>query len=338
MLRNITAFKKAAGRLTACCLFILVAAFSFVSVADAATVLQKSGSQFGTPTVTNGLVKTNLTGTIKYIRHAKYGDSSFNTLLAHKQMTAGGGNFKAFAYSCPGYYLTRIYSDSKGTKLIGTIKIYVKEGEVGNSKCEKIQSSNVTTAPSKQINITHPVPHKTETNNMVSSGSVPSGGVTGIEKDPPTSGGSSGGGTPTKPTPTLDEQYKACTDKGPTQYFFIKNPSTDKFECVDRGKCYVGANLWYCTGCLEIYDYTGPNPCEENNNETSPTGRANYSVDQCSESGDDECALYFEVINPDDSPCPSCHYEMGLDENLEPRQPRRTWGGTIRAYAAGPRR
>lgn len=332
-LNRITAFKKAAGRLTACCLFILVAAFSFVSAADAATVLQKSGSQFGTPTVTNGLVKTNLTGTVKYIRHAKYGDSSMSTLLAHKQMTAGGGNFKAFAYSCPGYYVTRVYSDSKGTKLVGVIKVYVKTSDLPNNKCEKIQESSGTPAPTTaKINITHPVPHKQESNNMVTPSAVPSGGVTGIEKDPPTSGGS----TPTKPTPTLDEQYEACTSKGASQYFFIKNPSTDKFECVDRGKCYVGANLWYCTGCLEIYDYTGPNPCEENN-ETSPTGRANYTEDQCGESGDDECALYFEVINPDDSPCPSCHYEMGLDETIEPRQPRRTWG-TIRAYAAGPRR
>lgn len=338
MLNSINPFKKAASRITACCLFVLMALFSFVSVADAATVLQKSGSQFGATTVSNGLVKTNLSGSVKYIRHAKYGNAEMTVQLAHKQMTAGGGNFKAFAYSCPGYYLTRIYSDSKGTNLIGTIKIYVKKGEVGNSKCDDIQESSGTpTPPTSKINITHPLPHKQEPENMVPPTNVPSGGIKGTEKDPST------GGKPilTPPTPTLDERYAACDAKNSgskKQYYFIKNPTTDKFECVDReGQCYIGSNLWYCSGCLEIYDYEGgTNPCEGGGGNSSPTGRDNYTVDQCSDSGEDECALLFEVLNSDDSPCLSCVYEMGLDEGgeVDPRRGRESY----RAYGSTTRR
>lgn len=168
-LNRITAFKKAAGRLTACCLFILVAAFSFVSVADAAQVLKKTSDLITGPEIANNRVVFKLGGNVKHIQHAKY--------LSHTMkspddigVTTARTRITGFAYTCPGYYTTRIYSDLKGTQLIGYIQVYVSEGDVKNSKCDAITVPSGTPAPteaqpSPPVSVTptapkgtHPVP------------------------------------------------------------------------------------------------------------------------------------------------------------------------------------
>ena len=331
---RIVPFKKAAGRFTVYCLFVLVALFSFMDTTHAATVMQKSGSQFGTPTVTNGILKTNLTGTVKYIRHAKYGDPQMSYITAHKQMSAGGGTFKAFAYSCPGYYITRIYSDARGTKLVGVIKVYVKTGEVGNSSCEQIDDVTQPPPPSTaKINVTHPVPHKVETNNMVVPTSVPTAGVVGLAEDPPAETT-----TVPKPPPTVEELIAACKDNsGGNQFQYLaQNKDTGYYACIDfencSGQALIDLNYpWYCDPDQRSFfvPVWGPYPWDAEPQPTNDSmARANYYDDVCSAEGDDNCALSFEALNFDGTVCNDCIYETGLEGD-----PRRWWE-PIRAYAA----
>lgn len=308
-------------------LFTLLLTFlTFTLSVDAATVIQKSGTQFGTPTVANGIVKTSLSGTVKYIRHAKYTDAAMTQMSAQKQMSAGGGTIKAFAYNCPGYYLTRIYSDAKGTTLIGVMKMYVANGEVGDSKCESITPPANNAAPpvnDTKINVTHPNPTKTETNNMVVPSTVtPTAPVTGLEKDP----------EPVKPKPpaTTEERVKACQDTslGSEFYAVVKQASTGYYACVDMEYCspshaHNGELRWYC------YDdnvtetiYVNKTLPWEVEPEADPQSRNTYPEDQCGIEGDDLCAVTMHPVTASGTNCPECGYE-----------PRRWWQ-PLRAYAA----
>lgn len=161
--------KKAAGRITACCLFVLIAAFSFVSVADAAQVLKKTSDLITGPEISNNRVVFKLGGSVKHIQHAKYLSHTMNS-PDDIGVTTARTRITGFAYTCPGYYTTRIYSDLKGTQLIGYIQVYVSTGDVKNSLCESITVPSGTkepteAEPSPPVSVTpkapkgtHPVP------------------------------------------------------------------------------------------------------------------------------------------------------------------------------------
>ena len=166
MLSSINPFKKAASRITACCLFVIMALFSFVSVADAATVTKKTSSLIGDPQVANNKVTFTLGGTVKYVQHAKYVSSDYKSPVDIGITRTRGGRITGFAYACPGYYTTRIYSDSNGQTLLGYIQVYVSAKDINNSKCDSISpppgGADATPPTPPAPKAKHPVPEVEE--------------------------------------------------------------------------------------------------------------------------------------------------------------------------------
>ena len=306
---------------------MLISFFAYSDVADAAAIMQKTGSNFGTTTITNGLVKTTLTGNVKHIKHAKYTDAAMKNMTAYKQMSSGGKNFTAFAYNCPGYYLTRIYSDAQGTKLVGVIQIYVKEFEVGSAAtCEGIEEPPTPTpAPvTTKVNVTHPLPQKTETNNMtLPTAPTPETPIEGIATDPP----------PQPPVPrppqTVEEKIVACQEASLGNDFqaLVKQKSTGYYACVDMEKCNPsnavdGQLNWYCyNGNVDEITYVNRELPWEQEPEPDVTSRTVYSVDDCGESGVDECGITLNQLLPDGTPCTTCSNVISPEEPEEPEEP-----------------
>jgi len=171
-------------------LVILMALVTFLNatqIAQAASVIEKTSSIFSAPKQYDGKIRIDITGaTVKYVRHAKYDDSRQTNVVQVAQVRAD--KITGFAYSCPGYYLTRAYSDSNGTKLLGYIRVHVKEGDVTTKGCPKVDNEEPK-APPPVINKTHPVPTVEEPKNMVKDGQDYDDG----------SGSEGGGGTTTPP-------------------------------------------------------------------------------------------------------------------------------------------
>lgn len=147
---KIKAFKKAAGRITVYCLFVLAAFFLQFNHVDAAQVLKKTSNLIGEPSVANNRVTFTLGNTVKYIQHAKYLSSDMKS-PDDIGITKASTRITGFAYACPGYYTTRIYSDSSGKNLLGYIQVYVSEVDIKNSKCDPITVPNNTPEPTEQV-------------------------------------------------------------------------------------------------------------------------------------------------------------------------------------------
>lgn len=135
---KIMAFQKAAGRITASCLFVLALLFTFTLTTHAAEVTKKTSNLIGNPQVANNKVTFSLSGTVKYVQHAKYLSSDYRSPVDIGITRTSSGRITGFAYKCPGYYTTRIYSDSRGQSLIGYIQTYVSTRDINNSGCEAI--------------------------------------------------------------------------------------------------------------------------------------------------------------------------------------------------------
>lgn len=155
---------------------VFVFFFSFFIVQDvsAMEIMRKEGTVFGATTIESNRVQTMLPGgKTKFVRHVKYVDS---TQKNQESYTQTSGNFTRFSYRCPGFYMTRTYSDYKGTKQTGTIRIYVAPGDIPNapSHCAEVTPppNNAPAAPPAdvvKINTTHPNPLAIEPGNMINA-------------------------------------------------------------------------------------------------------------------------------------------------------------------------
>lgn len=255
-------------------LLLLITFFGLQQTADAASVIDKSGSVFGSPKSFEGKIRIDLSGgTIKYLRHAKYTSKSMTKAVQVAQVR--GSNITGFAYNCPGYYLTRAYSDSAGTKLVGYIRVQVVASDVTTKGCPAVSESPVTSPPaSNTVNKTHPVPEVQEDNNMIGdTGSGNTGGSGSTTEDP-------------YEDPYEDPQYltaaQACAQNnnsgaGDWQIRWkAKNTPTENGHvsgpyCVDMSECMY-TTAWYCSapseppnlpGVAEDDDATGVPPREQ---------------------------------------------------------------------------
>lgn len=236
-------------------LVILMALVTFLNatqIAQAASVIEKTSSIFSAPKQYDGKIRIDITGaTVKYVRHAKYDDSRQTNVVQVAQVRAD--KITGFAYSCPGYYLTRAYSDSNGTKLLGYIRVHVKEGDVTTKGCPKVDNEEPK-APPPVINKTHPVPTVEEPKNMVKDGQDYDDG----------SGSEGGGGTTTPPEENEEIDWtewgkpadfaEACARKntGGITDWTIKwaDKKTEGAiigpHCVLMSTCMYDDSQWYC--------------------------------------------------------------------------------------------
>lgn len=230
-------------------LLLLITFFSLQNTADAASVIEKNGNVFGQPKSFQGKIRVDISGgSVKYVRHAKYLDKSMKTAVQVAQVK--GNKITGFAYNCPGYYLTRVYSDSAGTNMIGYIRVQVVASDVTTKGCQKVSEATATPPPSNTINQTHPVPEIEEKNNMVGD-----------------TGGGDGGGTKPEPSPEPEDPYKEpqyltakekCdlnNNNGATMWEIRWKPLGTPTEnghvsgpyCVDMSECMYNSDLWQCS-------------------------------------------------------------------------------------------
>lgn len=225
-------------------LMVLITFFTSTHIVEAASTIEKTSSIFSEPKKVDGKIRIDIKGaTVKYVRHAKY--TSKDQTKAAQVAQVKGNNITGFAYNCPGYYLTRAYSDSAGTKLIGYIRVQVVASDVTTKGCPAVSEAKPSPPP-KVINKTHPVPEVEEPKNMVKDGQ---------DYD----AGSSGGGG-TKPPPK--DPYKEPEYLNAEQTCNLNNRNgvtsweikwADKHtkdampgpHCVDMSECMY-TDKWYC--------------------------------------------------------------------------------------------
>ena len=87
----------------------------------------------------NNQIRVQLSGTVKATRHAKYIEEGWRNPVK-TEGTRTDGRITSYAYKCPGYYITRLYSDTNATKLIGSIVAYVSTAQLNNPGCEAIKA------------------------------------------------------------------------------------------------------------------------------------------------------------------------------------------------------
>lgn len=264
-------------------LLLLITFFGLQQTADAASVIEKSGSIFGSPKSFDGKIRIDLSGgNVKYLRHAKYTNKSMKTAVQVAQVKKNG--ITGFAYNCPGYYLTRAYSDSAGTKLIGYIRVQVVASDVKTKGCQAVSETPVTTPPPKNtINQTHPVPEVQEDNNMIGD-----------------TGGEGGGGIkpPIKPPvkdPYEEPQYLTAKEKcdlnnnnGATMWEIrwkplgspVQNGQVSGPYCVDMSECMYNTELWQCSAPT-----TPPDNSTDDDDATGVPPRDQYSETDSEEFG-----------------------------------------------------
>ena len=76
-------------------------------------------------------MKFTLSGQVKAVRHAKYKDANYTQLEA-SGATGSNTRVVAYSYTCPGYYITRMYSDKAGKNMMGYAKVYVPVSTFGS--------------------------------------------------------------------------------------------------------------------------------------------------------------------------------------------------------------
>ena len=112
----------------------------------------------------------------KATRHAKYKDYKFEQ-FEDSLATKSDGSVTAFAAKCPGYYITRIYSDTQAKTQTGYIKYYIPKSVFTQNGIDISQCSQVIEPPSNAAPPTqtiHPTyPNPTATNPPVSENTTP---------------------------------------------------------------------------------------------------------------------------------------------------------------------
>lgn len=250
---------------------VLLTFFASPEFAFAASVIEKTSSIFSEPKKFDGKIRVDISGaTVKYVRHAKYSTKAQTTVVQAAQVK--GNNITGFAYNCPGYYLTRAYSDSAGTKLIGYIRVQVVASDVTTKGCPAVSEAKPSTPP-PIINKTHPIPDVDEPGNMVKDG-----------KDYNDGGSTGGGGTKPVEDPyktpeylTADQKCKLNNRNGVTSWE-IKwaTKHTDGAimgpHCVDMSECMYKSDFWYCNAS------STPPITAEDDGATGIPPRSQYSV------------------------------------------------------------
>lgn len=148
-------------------LFFFVCLAVFVPSANAAQVYKNTTSIVGAPKVQNGELYFAVAPTALSVKHAKYVKPDFASpvdIAVVKSKTRVTG----FAYKCPGYYTSRLYSDREGMNLIGYVQTYVSKEDVGSNGCASITEPTNTPTPPVPKPI-HPVPSVDVKVNKVSS-------------------------------------------------------------------------------------------------------------------------------------------------------------------------
>jgi len=148
-------------------LFFFVCLAVFVPSASAAQVYKNTTSIVSAPKVQNGELYFAVAPTALSVKHAKYVKPDFASpvdIAVVKSKTRVTG----FAYKCPGYYTSRLYSDREGMNLIGYVQTYVSKEDVGSNGCASITEPTTTPTPPAPKPI-HPVPTVDVKVNKVSS-------------------------------------------------------------------------------------------------------------------------------------------------------------------------
>ncbi|MGF0472477.1 hypothetical protein ACQQ6W_23245 [Lysinibacillus fusiformis] len=148
-------------------LFFFVFLGVFVPSANAAQVYKNTTSIVGAPKVQNGELYFAVSPTALSVKHAKYVKPDFSSpvdIAFVKSKTRVTG----FAYKCPGYYTTRLYSDREGMNMIGYVQTYVSKGDASGGGCASITEPTNTPTPPVPKPI-HPVPSVDVKVNKVST-------------------------------------------------------------------------------------------------------------------------------------------------------------------------
>lgn len=275
-------------------LMLLLFSFSlfFTSQVEAAEILQQQGGGFSSPTVQDNKVRINLSGgNVKYIRHTKYEQSSWTSPVAYKQLKASS-TFTGFAYSCPGYYMTRIYSDSAGTKLIGWVRVYVSNSDINNAACAPIVDTSKAVPPTtKKINVTHPSdvvkePSKMINNSTIVSASAP---VTKDTTDEDLEEFVAGSIDPA--TLSLKEACDLKNQTQPGRDWQLRLKNGVSWECVDISDCMYNNSLWYCNAPTLSQKYPDSTTTIDN------PDRDQYNEDSCSDATASNCLDMYTMSN-----------------------------------------
>lgn len=133
------------------------------------TVYQNTITNIDFVSVNEGMVyfPLNTTVSTRAIRHAKYKDYKYEQ-FEDSQLTKATARVTGFAAKCPGYYLTRTYSDTEAKSQVGFIKYYIPKSVFTQNGIDVSQCSQVfeppanATSPVQTIHPTNPNPTATE--------------------------------------------------------------------------------------------------------------------------------------------------------------------------------
>lgn len=250
-------------------LLVLITFLTSTQLAEAASIIEKTSSVFSELRKFDGKIRVDIKGaTVKYLRHAKYTSKDQKNAVQVAQVK--GNNITGFAYNCPGYYLTRAYSDSAGTKLVGYIRVQVVASDVTTKGCPAVSEAKPSTPP-PVINKTHPIPEVEEPKNMVKDGQDYNDGSTGGGTKPPVEN--------PKETPEYLNEQQQCDLHNRNGVTSWEIKWADKHtsgaimgpHCVDMSECMY-TDKWYCKAPSE------PPKTAEDDEATGVPPREQYSV------------------------------------------------------------
>lgn len=274
-------------------LMLFLGFFTFSQAADAATIISQSGGIFSSPQVAQNKVKINMnTSAVKYVRHTKYNDSSWTDPAAYKQLKATS-NYTGFAYSCPGYYMTRVYSDSNGTNMIGFIRVYVSDTDIKNASCDRVEPED-RTPPRHQINVTHPSDTVKEPTKMVDSTAKPSPSAPIVKNQVDEDDVQYLNGQVDPATLSADQACKQQAASTGVDWSLRYNSNTSTWQCVVVSDCMYDSSQWYCSA--EKFDPNKYKPTTIDNPE-----RNLYVVSACSDAAADDCMSMY-MMGPGSAP------------------------------------
>lgn len=109
-----------------------------------ATIYEDSTNGYIADGVKDGnRIKFSFQKSVKSVQHTKYTDGYYSTISDSKYVVhKANSSITGFAYNCPGYYITRLYSDAYATKFIGYVKVYVGADVINSNGCAEVKPPN----------------------------------------------------------------------------------------------------------------------------------------------------------------------------------------------------
>lgn len=233
-------------------LLFLVLSLFIVKQVDAAEILQTNGiGRYVTgPTLSKYQAKFEISSSlgIKSIRHTKYDSATWDKVVAFKQIYTNE-TYSGFAYNCPGYYMTRFYSDTKGTSLIGWIRAYVAQNDItvaSGNKCTDITDTSKTLPDSSDIfNVTHANDLVVEPNKMILN-SLEIDSENPVIRDTDIEDLVLYDGITDEGAVNLDKTCRSKAASTGLGYELRYNENTKSWQCVNVNDCMYDSGLWYC--------------------------------------------------------------------------------------------